>query len=236
MKLAAIAILALGSASAQSLSEELWAASAPTYRKTLEHPFLKGLADGTLPKDSFRFYLVQDALYLSRFSQALGALASRAPRAEWGLVLHRHALEAMEEERSLHTGILAGYGVSEAQIASAELAPTALAYTNHLLASVDRLSFVEGLAAMTPCYRVYLEVGRTLVKRGSPDKDYQRWIDQYAGEGYAKSVAEAQRILDAAAAGASPAERVSARRLYILSARYEYLFWDMAWRREAWRP
>jgi thiaminase/transcriptional activator TenA len=75
-----------------------------------------------------------------------------------------------------------------------------------------------------------------LVKRGSPDKDYQRWIDQYAGEGYAKSVAEAQRILDAAAAGASPAERVSARRLYILSARYEYLFWDMAWRREAWRP
>lgn len=30
----------------------------------LTHPFLTGLADGTLDEASFRYYIVQDALYL----------------------------------------------------------------------------------------------------------------------------------------------------------------------------
>jgi thiaminase/transcriptional activator TenA len=214
---------------AQSFTEQLWKSAQPVYAKTLEHPFLRGLNDGTLPKDRFHFYLRQDTLYLRAFSQALLVLASKAPEEAWARTLTRHAAEAVEAEQALHASLVGPVG-------GLPMAPTNAAYTNHLLATVERRSFTEGLAAMLPCYWIYWEVGKHLRKRGSPDKDYQRWIDQYSAEGYGKSVAEVLAMMNQAAAAASPPERDSARLLFERSARYEWMFWDMAWRLERWLP
>lgn len=221
---------------AQEFTQQLWNPIRPIYAQTLQHPFLTGLADGTLPRESFEFYLIQDILYLRSFAQALNILAARSPREDWALTLSRHAIDALQEERELHGKILVSYGITPGRIAAAEKAPTTLAYTNHLLASVQLYSFTEGLAAMLPCYWIYLEVGKELVRHGSKNKDYQRWIDQYAGDAYAVTVRQMLAIVDESARTASPQARQSAHRLFTLSARYEYLFWDMAWRREAWKP
>lgn len=215
--------------SAESFTDQLWKAAEPVYRKTLEHPFLGGLSDGTLPKDRFRYYLEQDTLYLRAFSQALNVLASKAPREAWGKTLSRHAVEAVEAEQALHASIVGA-------VAAALMAPTNAAYTNHLLATVERHGFVEGLAAMLPCYWIYQEVGLHLKKRGSPDPDYQRWISQYSTEDYGKTVGEVLDMMNQAAAEASAKQRESARELFLRSARYEWMFWDMAWRKEVWQP
>lgn len=228
--------LAASWAGAQQFTDELWREIRPIYAKTLDHPFLKGLSDGTLARERFRYYLVQDSLYLRAFSQALAILASKAPREEWASTLARHAIEAIQAERQMHEKILASYGVTRQMAAGAEMAPSNRAYTNHLLASVERQSFLEGMAAVLPCYWIYQEVGRELVKKGSRDKDYQRWIDQYAGEEYARSVGEALAIVNKAARGAGEEQRRAARALFVLSARYEWMFWDMAWREERWQP
>ena len=209
---------------------ELWQDAAPVYRQTIQHPFLRGLGTGALPRDSFDFYLAQDGLYLRAFSQALHALAAKAPREDWAAILARHATEAIEAERQLHKTLL------PAETAPAAMAPTNRAYTNHLLASVSRLSFPEGLAAMLPCYWIYWEVGKELKKRGSSHPAYAKWIDQYAAAEYGATVNTVLDIMNQAAAAASPAERANARQLFLLSARYEYLFWDMAWKKERWLP
>ncbi len=65
--------------SAPRFSEELWLAVRPIYREILAHPFVTGLVDGTLPKERFRFYTVQDALYLRDFARALNAVAAKSP-------------------------------------------------------------------------------------------------------------------------------------------------------------
>lgn len=207
----------------------MWRQSAPVYAKTIEHPFLRGLTSGTLPKERFRFYLQQDTLYLRAFSQALNVLASKAPRESWSKTLSRHAVEAIEAEQSLHASIVGPVG-------DLIMAPTNAAYTNHLLATVTRGSFTEGLAAMLPCYWIYWEVGKVLKQKGSPDRDYQRWIDQYAGEAYGKTVQEVLGMMNEASSAASAGERASAIRLFERSARYEWMFWDMAWRMEQWQP
>ncbi len=221
---------------AQEFTRQLWEPIRPIYARTLQHPFLSGLTDGTLPRESFEFYLIQDTLYLRSFAQALNILATRSPRKDWTAMLSRHAAGALQEERELHGRILASYGITPARIAASEKAPTNVAYTNHLLASVQLNSFTEGLAAMLPCYWIYLEVGKDLVRRGSKNKDYQRWIDQYSGDAYAATVHEMLALVDESARTASPQARRSAQRLFTLSARYEYLFWEMAWQREAWKP
>jgi thiaminase (transcriptional activator TenA) len=221
---------------AQQFTAELWSGIRPVYARTLQHPFLRGLADGTLPREKFQFYLVQDRLYLRAFAQSLNILASKAPREEWAATLSRHAIDTLAEERALHDGILKSWGVSPRDAGSAEMAPSNRAYSNHILASVQALGFTEGLAAVLPCYWIYLEVGRELVRRGSKDPDYQRWIDNYSAAEYEKTVRQVLAMMDQSAQLAAPAQREEARRLFALSARYEYMFWDMAWRLEQWPP
>jgi thiaminase/transcriptional activator TenA len=211
-------------------TDQLWAAAESIYQKTLRHPFLAGLTDGTLPRERFTYYLQQDALYLTAFSQALNVLASKAPKEDWMLTLNRHASEAIETERQLHQSLLKGAGAAD------RMAPTNYAYTNHLLAAVHRRSFLEGLAAMLPCYWIYWEVGRELKKRGSKNADYARWIAQYSDPSYGATVQQVLTMANSEALQASSATKQQARELFVLSARYEYLFWDMAWRLEKWEP
>lgn len=222
--------------SRSGLTGQMWADIAPVYRQTLEHPFLRGLTDGKLPRSRFQFYLIQDGLYLRAFGQALNLLAAKAPREEWSLTLSRHAIEALETERQLHDTVLQSYGVTAAVRDGTPMAPTNAAYTNHLLATVQLQPFAHGLAAMLPCYWIYWEVGKELKKRGSRDPDYQRWIDQYAGEEYGQAVRQVLDMMDAEAGQLSEAEQRRARALFERSARYEWMFWDMAWREERWRP
>ncbi len=233
-RILAILVLAAQAAAGQTggFAQECWREAGPVYRKILEHPFLKGLQDGTLEREKFRFYLEQDLLYLREFSRLLLELAAKAPRAEDARTLSRHAAEAIEEEAALHGAILG----PQAQAERLQMAPSNAAYVNHLRAAVWRGGFLEGMAAVLPCYWIYLEVGKELEKKGSPVKEYGQWIRQYAGEGYEKSVREAIAILNAAAEQAGAAERAAARAAFERSARYEWMFWDMAWRREAWPP
>jgi thiaminase (transcriptional activator TenA) len=216
-------------ASDARFTNDLWAGIEPVYAKTLEHPFLHGLADGTLPRAKFDYYLQQDALYLDTFSEALKALAAKAPRKEWQATLRQHAADAIEEKNQLHLTLLRG------KLAS-EMAPTNYAYTNHLLATVARRPFAEGLAAVLPCYWIYWEVGRELKKRGSKNADYQRWIDQYSDESYHGSVEQALEMMNSVSGGLDSAARERAKQLFARSARYEYMFWDMAWKEERWPP
>ncbi len=214
------------------LTQQMWEEAKPIYDATLEHPYLKGLADGSLPKASFQFYLAEDAKYLHAFSEALTSLAKKAPRRAWAATLRKHATEAIDAESQLHRSLLAAYGDKSV----GPLAPTNYAYTNHLRRAVGAGTFSEGLAALLPCYWIYWEVGKELVKRGSKDKDYQRWIDQYASADYGGTVRQVLDMMDSESARLSPAQRRRAIDLFVLGARYEYMFWDMAWRREAWPP
>jgi thiaminase/transcriptional activator TenA len=219
-----------------SFTEQLWAGSKTIYAQTLQHPFLKGLAAGTLPKARFEFYLLQDGKYLGAFADALRTLAEKAPRETWAATLRRHAEEAVAVERQFHEKVLTSFGVDEEEAERAAPAPTTYAYTNHFKMAVQDGTFGEGLAALLPCYWIYWEVGKELVKSGSKNADYKRWIEQYASAEYGESVKEVLDMMDAEAANMGPEERLRAIDLFILGARYEYMFWDMAWRQEQWPP
>ncbi|MCL4782303.1 MAG: thiaminase II [Bryobacterales bacterium] len=238
-RILAIGVLLLlhaGASPAEEFTKELWNAAEPVYAKTLEHPFLTGLSDGTLPKSRFRFYLVQDAQYLRVFGQALSILASKAPDEAWAQTLNQHSIDTLKAERALHDSILRSYGVDSRKARTAGMAPTAVAYTNHILAVTSQRPFIEGLAAVLPCYWIYEKVGKHLAMKGSPEKEYSQWIAMYGGDGYAESVNAVLRMMNEAALQESEDGKRRAVEQFARSARYEYLFWDMAWREERWLP
>jgi thiaminase (transcriptional activator TenA) len=236
MRILLLTLLAWPGLAKSGFTVELWSAIGPVYSRTLEHPFLKGLSDGTLPRARFRFYLLQDAQYLRAYSQALNVLAAKAPREEWAITLSTHAVDALRTERQLHESILRSYGVTEKQMREAKVAPSNLAYTNHLLATAYQRPFGEALAAMLPCYWIYREVGKELKKRGSSNPHYRRWIQQYADPAYGQAVEQVLAMMNQEARGMSSASRARAVELSVTSAHYEYMFWDMAWREEQWLP
>jgi thiaminase/transcriptional activator TenA len=114
------------------------------------------------------------------------------------------------------------------------MAPACRAYSSFLLAAVYGGSFVEGLAAVLPCYWIYWEVGKALTERGSPHPLYRRWIETYGGEEFAVAVRAALAAMERAAERAAEGERRRAGELFATAARYEWLFWDMGHRQEAW--
>lgn len=227
----AVALAAAAQQRPLAFTQQIWEDATPIYRETLAHPFLTGLSDGTLPKERFKFYMRQDARYLTQFGKALSALAAKAPDERTTIFLNEGALATIRTERLLHETFF-----TKAEFDATEMSPTNVAYTNHLLATVTRGSYAEGLAAVLPCYWIYAEVGKELKKRGSKDEGYARWINQYGSDAFDQKVREIIAMMDAAAAQATPEERRRIREIFLRSVRYEYLFWDMAWREERWRP
>jgi thiaminase/transcriptional activator TenA len=217
-----------------SFTGELWDGITDIYAAILAHPFIKGLTDGTLPAESFAFFVIQDGLYLKQYASALAAVASRAPGTAAMRMFARHAADAVTVEQELHSRLLPALGISAAEAAAAEPAPTNLAYTSYLLATIRGGTYAEGVGAVLPCYWIYREVGQELLRLGSPDPRYQRWIDTYGGEEFGAVVREVIAEADAAGTLLSESERALVRRHFRTTSRYEWMFWDMGYRRETW--
>ncbi len=220
-------------------TSRLWDGIAPLYAEILKHPFLDGLAGGGLDREIFRFYVIEDALYLHDYARALAILGGKAPHPDITAALCGDAVATVEAERQQLGQFLeelgGELGGNREDIFGKTPAPTNLAYTSFLLAAVHAQPFPEGLAAVLPCYWIYAEVGKELLARPpSPDPLYRRWIESYGSPEYDAVVQRVLDLTDGIAAQLDEASRSRMIRNFNWTARYEWMFWDMAWRREAW--
>lgn len=215
-------------------SAELWQSIEPTFDAILTHPFLTGLTDGGLDEAAFAHYVAQDAHYLRDYARALAIVAAKAPTPADTAMFARHAAEVFDVELALHGELLPELGLDVAALEAMPVAPTTRAYTSYLLAAAYGGSFAEGLAAVLPCYWIYARVGAALLDRGSPDRRYQRWIDSYGGDEYAATVAEVLALTDRVGPALGGADEAAARAHFTVTAKYEWMFFDAAYRREQW--
>ncbi|MHB1430575.1 MAG: thiaminase II/PqqC family protein [Streptosporangiaceae bacterium] len=109
-----------------------------------------------------------------------------------------------------------------------------MAYTSYLLATAHGGSNAEGVGAVLPCYGIYWKVGTHLTGRGSPSPRYQRWIEAYAADDYGADVRAVLAEADRLGADLPAAERALVRRHVRVTGRYEWMFWDAAYHRQAW--
>ena len=211
-------------------SDELWDSAADVYDAVRAHPFLTGLTDGTLPHEAFGHFVAEDSHYLRGYARALAVLAARAPTEDDTTLFAQHAAGAIAAEQEMHAELSASLRIDR----SGTPGPTTLAYTSYLLATVHGGSFAEGLGAVLPCYCIYARVGEALLAASSPDPVYARWIGMYGGDEFQAVVDAAVGVMDRVAADLAPAERARVLDHYRTTSRYEWMFWDAAWRGETW--
>jgi len=217
-----------------SFSGELWNGITDIYEAILGHPFLAGMTDGSLAADAFTFYVIQDALFLRRYAQALAEVASHAPDAAQTEMFARHAAGIVAVEMSLHDTLLGDLEIDPAAVDATEEAPTTLAYCSYLLAATRGGSYAEGVGTVLPCYWIYAEVGKYLLGHGSPNPRYQKWIDTYGGEEFDAEVRDVIAVADTLGPGLAVAERERTHRNFRATSRYEWMFWEMGFRQETW--
>jgi thiaminase/transcriptional activator TenA len=200
-----------------------------------EHPFLRELHRGDLPMDRFTYFILQDYVYLLDFAQVLCLGGAKSPDLETLELFCRHALGAVEVERSFHSSFGKSLGFSRAQLDAVAMAPTTRAYINHLQSVARGGTLGEIVAAVLPCYWIYGEVGRRLYKsRPRKPKIYREWIEIYASEEFWRPVREQIHLMDRFGAAANGHEKKRMSEYFMLSSRYEFLFWEQAYRMEKW--
>jgi thiaminase/transcriptional activator TenA len=219
-----------------SFCEHLRKLAEPIWDAQLSHPFVVALGNGTLPQRKFRYYILQDARFLSDLSRVFAAAAVRAPDSESALRFAKLAEDTITVERSLHENYGSAWKLTARAMASVPMAPTNYAYTRHMLAVAASGSAAEIAVAALPCAWIYCVVGRYLLRKGSPPKahPYRNWLLLYASPEFADVQRWMRRKVDHWAKTAGREERSRMEESFVISSRYEWMFWEMAWIEEQW--
>lgn len=218
----------------ETFTEAVWRRTAELRAAIDVLPFVRGLADGSLPADRFSYYLRQDAIYLGGYSRALARCSQLAAGSEQQQRWAASAHSALAVEAMLHRDWLAAAGLSVPD--DSEASPTTTGYLDHLSAVAGGGEYAELVAAVLPCFWVYADVGSRLqaAVAGRGGHPYRKWIDTYADEEFAAATAWAIGETDRCAAEAGPPLRARMAAAFERSVRYEWMFWDAAWRQERW--
>lgn len=219
----------------QSLVARLKASCAEDWRAYVEHDFVRGLADASLPEACFRHYLAQDYLFLMHFARAY-ALAAFKSEALEDMRAAAVMLDALVNgEMSLHVTYCARWGLSEADMLAVPEAPETMAYTRYVLERGLAGDLLDLLVALAPCVVGYAEIGQALADSSGAgtDSPYREWIATYAGEDFQQVARAAVDQLDRVAArrigaGVEASGRwPSLCQTFAAATRLEAGFWDM---------
>ena len=214
-------------------SEEAWQRNSALREAIHGLPFNIELAAGTLAPHRFRFYIMQDALYLAQYSRVLSLAAAKAPDTASSQIFGHSALGAIAVEQRLHEHYLRQFRVKPETVASAEPAPDCLAYTSFLLATAHQQPWAVLVAALLPCFWIYWDVAGAITRQQATDNPYRAWIDTYADPTFGEAVDRVIGIADQAAL-ATPSLRPAMLAAFACSAQYEFLFWDGAHQERGW--
>jgi thiaminase (transcriptional activator TenA) len=173
-------------------SYDLWQANQDLSAACLQHPFVRGIADGSLPQNSFAYYVGQDAFFLGAFARAYSIAAAKAPDWEGFEIFHNLGGGVLEELR-LHRGYAAKWGVN---LQETKPGIATRRYTDFLLATAWGSGVGLTAAAMTPCLRLYAFLGQQLAQPYILQHAFSDWISTYSSDDFEILAEQLETLLD----------------------------------------
>jgi thiaminase/transcriptional activator TenA len=218
-----------------AFTDQLYDAAASIWDAQLQHPFVVGLGDGSLDEERFKRWVRQDYLYLKEFARIFAWAAAKAERLE-SMGWYAAVLDlTLNTEMELHRTYASRFGITAEELEAEPMWPTTRAYTDFLVRTAADGDMATLLAALLPCAWGYSHIGKALAAGGVPEDDrYAEWIQQYASEDFAQATSWLRAELDRVASDAGPDQRARLTETFVLSSRYEWMFWEMCWHGEAW--
>lgn len=218
----------------QKFTDILWQENLPLYQATLNLPFNQELANGTLSKEAFSHYVVQDAHYLLGYGRALAVCGAKAYDANEVILFTESAKGAIVVERNLHNGFMQAFGISQQDFLNTPLSLACHHYNSFLISIAYSESYPIILAGLLPCFWIYAKVGQDIFDKSIENNPYQAWIDTYAGKDFHDAVQKVIDVVDKVAETCDDYTLNKMRQAYTMGAKLEWLFWDSAYKQEQW--
>jgi len=202
------------------------------WREIFNHPFVIELFEGSLPEEKFKYYIIQDYNYLITTYRCFSLIASKA---EYEIA--RKSLEYAYIDATLeidnYNKLLKNLGLEINDVTSIEPSPTNMAYMNFLISICSLKPSIEGLTALLPCFWSYMEIADVNNWRLEKNRNklYIEWINVYRSKEYRNMISDLRNLVDRYG---SSYNYNRLRKIFIVGSKYEYMFWDMAYKMEEW--
>ena len=214
------------------VSERLYQAALPIWESYYTHPFVQGIADGTLEHEKFAYYMIQDHKYLMQYAKvfALGVIC--ADKESDMRTFSRLITETLDTENAVHQSYLAKFGINREKIDSTPMALNNESYTNYMISIGFKGGLAEITAAVLACSWSYALIGEYIEKNFPESKRhefYADWVNTYTSEGYRACNDEMIAMCDRFTENFTEEQIQELERIVVICSKYEYQFWDMAW-------
>ncbi|MCT1901370.1 thiaminase II [Oceanobacillus sojae] len=217
-------------------SERIRKTADPVWEKSHQHPFVQGIGNGTLDIEAFKFYMCQDYKYLIEYSKviAMGTVLAKDLDTMSGFA--KSLDETLNFEMNLHRQYAERLGISRKELEATVPGPVTLAYSSNMLAEAQKGSLASLIAAILPCAWSYYEIGLELAKKPGAleHEQYGEWVKMYSSDEFGSIGKWLVEKLDELAEGCTETELNDLEAIFLNTSRYEYMFWDMAYKREGW--
>lgn len=212
--------------------DRLLAAARPIWDRYNEHPFVKGIEDGTLDKEKFRYYILQDYLYLEEYAKVFAIGVAKAEDLEMIRLFAGYINVLTDGEMDIHRGYMGELGITQEELDAMPRALDNLSYTSYMLRVAYEETQVEILAGILSCAHSYEMIAKRIIEN-NPDSVnhpfYGDWIKGYASDAYTKENVALMAHLDRLTEHYTEQQIQHLIDIFVACSRYEELFWDMSW-------
>lgn len=205
-----------------SQAQDIWSA-------ILNHHFLKMTAEGSIPDKTFKTWIQQDYVFVQEAIPFVAVLLAKAPIHLRPIFIQ--ILSGLDRELELFRRNAAAHGVNLENVTPS---PTCYSYSQFLMTTAYNSSFAESFTVLYAAEKAYLDSWMEVKNNLKIQSPWQEFIDNWTNEEFQQFVNWLASTVNELATGKPENELRRMEELFLITARYEYLFWEMAATEEIW--
>ena len=213
-------------------SEQLYCQVSSIWQNYEKHPFLSGLFDGTLPIEKFRFYMIQDYLYLLDYAKVFALGIAKATSVEEMQFFSQNVHQILHGEMEIHRSYMQRLGITDQEIALTPIHSSNYSYTAYMIQEAYRSGIPEILAAILACSWSYADIALHLAERypqAVSHPFFGEWVASYISKSYQDTNRSLIERLDTVADCLNISSLEHLSQIFRTCSYYELGFWDMSW-------
>lgn len=198
------------------------------------HPFVVGIGNGSLDIPKFKFFMVQDYLYLLQYAKVFALGVVKAENESDMRFFAQNTESILNGEMKLHRAYMQRLAISEKELRQAKMSLANRSYTSYMTAKAFEGDIADIVAAVLACSWSYAEIGRKLndIPKAAEHPIFGEWVKSYSDDEYQRQNAELIDFMNRLTYGCAEERLRNLSEIFVTCSRFEAGFWDMAWNME----
>ena len=215
------------------ITDYLFESAEPIWEKYLEHDFLKDMGYGTLCKEKFKNYLIQDYLYLKEYAKVYAMALVKCENINQMKFCQNSINGILEDESATHIWYLKNFGEKIEDLESYKIQDANENYTSYMKSIALTGDLIETMVSVLACAWSYYYIAKNLKEiyiENLEDNFYKSWIESYSCESYEQVAKKSIDFVNTLCNNIDENKKEKLKDIFIKASIYEMEFWNMAYK------